>query len=84
MHMGTLSRQWEVQDCGWGRGPGEDAGPGIPLGIPISRQMGFKATGVGDITGETFRERGAQDKVLELPLLQGRGLASALESCGAP
>ena len=52
-----------------GGGSGEDAGPGIRLGIPISRQMGFKATGVDDSTGETFRERGTQGKVLELPLL---------------
>lgn len=45
---------------GWG-----DARPGLHLGITVSRQMGFIATGMDDITGEACGERGAQDKVLE-------------------
>ena len=64
---------------GWG-----DARPGLHLGITVSRQMGFKATGMDDITGEACRERGAQDKVLEPPPpLQGRVSTSAVVTCGA-
>lgn len=55
-------------------GEGGDARPGIHLGITVSRQMGFKATGMDDITGEACRERGAQDKVLEPPPPLGQGL----------
>lgn len=51
-----------------------EAGPGVYLGITISRQTGFKATGMDSIVGEVCRGRRAQDKVLDLPPLSGKGL----------